>query len=61
MAGPYIVRIKVRPRWWLKHYVLGVVLTAWLMGVEPDWQKVQRVMARGFKVTTEPMQAVLVA
>jgi hypothetical protein len=44
------VEITVKLAWWLKPYLYGVVMTAVLMGLEPDWDKVQRTVMRAMRV-----------
>lgn len=44
------VQIKVSMAWWLKPYLFGVVWFAILMGLEPDWLKVQRNIIRAMRI-----------
>lgn len=44
------VEIKVSMAWWLKPYLYGVVTVALLMGMQPDWDKVQRKIIRAMRV-----------
>lgn len=41
------IEIRVRMRWWCRVYVEGVVFVARLFGLEPDWEKLRRVLERG--------------
>jgi hypothetical protein len=41
--------VTVRLAWWLRPYLFGVALTSTLMGVEPDWDKVTRVIDRALR------------
>lgn len=52
MAKSVQITVTVRASWWLRLYLSGVVLCAQMTGLEPDWQKVQKVVRRGltFKV-----------
>jgi len=45
-----MVRLQVRPRWWLRHYLAGVALVSHLTGMEPDPEKMERWIRRGLKV-----------
>ena len=44
------VEFYVHKAWWLPIYLHGVALVATLMQAEPDWAKVQRVVARAITV-----------
>lgn len=44
------LEVKVSFAWWLKPYIYGVVLTAVLMGLEPDWEKAHRKVMRAMRV-----------
>ena len=41
--------IVVKIAWWLKPYLLGVVLTAQITKQEPDWVKVHKTVAKAIK------------
>ena len=45
-----MVRLEVRPRWWLRHYLAGVALVSRLTGMEPDHEKMGHWIRRGLKV-----------
>ena len=47
MAGHIQVRIAVKTRWWVSHYIAAVTLAARLTGLEPDMGKARRVLERG--------------
>lgn len=43
-------RIEVRFAWWVRYYLAGLLLFAWLTGGTPDWEKVRRVLTRGLRL-----------
>lgn len=45
--------IKVSFAWWLKPYIYGVVITAVLMGMTPDWEKVERKVMRAIRLRVQ--------
>ena len=45
--------LEVRYRWWLKLYLYGVVWMVYVMDIEPDWDKVERAIAKGVIVRTK--------
>lgn len=40
----------VHTAWWLPIYLQGMAFTAILMRAEPDWSKVERVVARAITI-----------
>ena len=40
----------VRRAWWLPLYLHGMALTCTLMGTEPDWDKVTKVVLKGMRI-----------
>lgn len=44
------ITVEVRLRWWLMPYLHALVFFCDLFNREPDWQKLDRVIARGLKV-----------
>lgn len=44
------IAIKVTLAWWLPLYVRGVALMCALTGLEPDWDRVQRVVKRAMRL-----------
>ena len=54
-----MVRLQVRPRWWLRHYLAGVALVSHLTGMEPDREKMERWIRRGLKVVAVRLRAAL--
>jgi hypothetical protein len=44
------VEFYVHKAWWLPIYLHGVALVATLMQAEPDWEKVQRMVARAITI-----------
>jgi len=42
--------IKITIAWWLKPYLYGVVITAGLMGLEPDYEKINRTILRALRI-----------
>lgn len=44
------ITIKLTLKWWLRYYLYGVVLMAWLTGQEPDTDKMGHWIAKGTKV-----------
>ena len=41
MARPQItVKLKVRVRWWVKHYIQALAIVAWTTGKSPDYARV---------------------
>lgn len=49
MAKDIAIKIKVTVAWWLKPYIWGVVTTSVLAGLEPDWDKVARMVRRSLR------------
>ncbi|WP_346829423.1 hypothetical protein ABDX87_19935 [Pseudomonas abietaniphila] len=45
------IAVELRMAWWLKCYLRGVVVTAWLTGCEPDAARIGWWMSLGIKVT----------
>lgn len=41
---------EVRFAWWLRMYVWGIVFVASTFRLEPDWQKVERVVKRAIRL-----------
>ena len=46
--------IRVRVAWWLEPYLCTLAFFAGLMGREPNWAKLERVVARAITVRLEP-------
>lgn len=44
--------LRVTCAWWLKPYLYALAFFGVLMGMEPDQEKLQRVIARGLRVAT---------
>lgn len=44
------ITISLRLRWWLRYYLYGVMLTAWMTGRQPDPEKLGYWVAKGVKV-----------
>lgn len=42
--------IKVKQAWWLKPYFIGLAAMSALTGLDPDWEKVKRVIDKGLSV-----------
>ncbi|MDN4061292.1 hypothetical protein QPK31_24025 [Massilia sp. YIM B02769] len=42
--------LKLKVRWWLKFYLVGVLLTARLTRAEPDWVRVRYWIGKGTKI-----------
>lgn len=42
--------VHIRFAWWLQHYLDMLVLFCWLMGTEPDWDKLRRVIRAAIRV-----------
>ncbi|SEG20693.1 hypothetical protein [Marinobacterium lutimaris] len=49
MAASKLV-LEVRISWWLRWYIYGVIITARLTGLDPNWTKVKAMIDRGVKV-----------
>lgn len=45
------MRYRLTVAWWLRWYLLGVILMSKLTGLEPDWDKVEVWMDRAIKIT----------
>ena len=41
--------IEVKIAWWLKPYLFGVVITALITRLEPDWVKVHMTVSKAIK------------
>lgn len=50
MGAPISVSVHASVAWWLRLYLYGVVLTAWLTGAQPDQEKVMRVAKRAIRL-----------
>jgi len=46
MARVQLVAV-VKIRWWLRLYLVGVVITSRITGIDPGWQKVSQWIRRG--------------
>lgn len=44
------IRLEVRLAWWLRPYLARVLMVAWLMRCEPDWEKVRLKIERGIRI-----------
>jgi hypothetical protein len=44
------IQIQVTTAWWLKFYLYGVSTIASMMGVDPDWRKVDAAVRRAMRV-----------
>ncbi len=44
------MQVHVSVAWWLRFYLYGVILTAWLTGLVPDEEKVMRVAKRAIRL-----------
>jgi len=51
------ITIAVRFSWWVRPYLYGVALTAWLTGLTPDFEKVKRTVQRGTHAKVVPHAA----
>lgn len=50
MAKPTLrIYVKVKIAWWLKPYLFGVVMTALITRLEPDWVKVGLTASKAIK------------
>lgn len=47
---PKPLQLTVHVAWWVRWYCFGVILFARMMGAEPDMEKVQRTLRRGFTI-----------
>ena len=43
------LQIVVRYSWWVRPYLCGVALTAWLTGLQPNYEKVVCTAMRGVR------------
>jgi len=43
---PVTIRIRVSVRWWVLPYLHALVFVAWVMGTEPDYEKLNQFIAR---------------
>jgi len=46
---PLTIYIEVKIAWWLKPYLFGVVITALITRLEPDWIKVGKTASKAIK------------
>lgn len=44
------ITLTATPRWWLKHYLFGVLFMACLTGREPNWERVRYWVGKGIKI-----------
>lgn len=44
------LKLNFKVRWWLKFYVVGVLLTARLTHCEPNWARVRYWVGKGIKI-----------
>jgi len=56
-----MVRLQVRTRWWLRHYLACVALVSWMTGLEPDPAKLEWWIRRGLKVVPVRLRGVVAA
>ena len=52
--GP--IMVECRLAWWLKPYLFTLVCLCYLMGAEPDWQRVQAWIQRGVLLRCPPKE-----
>lgn len=50
MASDATIRLTVSFAWWLQPYLHGVILTSTVTGLEPDWDKVYRLVIRAVRL-----------
>ena len=48
MASPGL-RVEFRSAWWLRFYLRGVLFMALTLDLEPDWEKVFRMVLRAMR------------
>lgn len=48
-----LLTLSVRFAWWVNPYLYGVRLCCILTGLEPDYERVARVVERGVRINTE--------
>jgi hypothetical protein len=46
-------KLTVHVAWWLRYYLMGVVLVAWAMRSTPDNDKVSRVVLKALTLTCD--------
>lgn len=49
------ITITVRVSWWVPHYINGVALCAWLMGSQPDMDRVAAKVLKGIRLQMDPL------
>lgn len=54
MAADMQLEIQVTFAWWLKPWIFMLVTAAVLSRREPDWDKVERVIARAMRMRVQP-------
>ena len=42
--------LTLKARWWLKCYLVGVLITARLMHCQPNWERVRYWIDKGIKI-----------
>lgn len=47
------ITVRVRFAWWLWPYLRSVALFAWMTGLEPDFDKVERMIRRAMRTHIE--------
>lgn len=45
--------VRIKAAWWVRWYISGVYLCAVLLNMQPDWQKVERTIKRGVRLSLE--------
>lgn len=47
------LKVRIVIAWWLKPYLYGVIMTAWLMRAKPDPVKVEHWVRRAIKLKVD--------
>ena len=45
------IKVTIRVAWWVRWYISGVALCAFLTGFQPDMDKVKAKVKKGIKIT----------
>ena len=45
------IKVAIRVAWWVRWYISGVALCAFITGAHPDMEKIKAKVMKGIKVT----------
>ena len=45
------IKVTIRIAWWVRWYISGVALCAFITGAQPDMEKIKAKVMKGIKIT----------